>query len=283
MKELLDFARDLGRQAGRQLLNWRGRVTADVKQDGSVVTEADYALDRFLCQQIRARYPDHGIISEESSTGYQGRPFTWVIDPLDGTTNFALGLAYWGCSIALVAEGVPLLGVVVMPGLGLEFWALRGEGAYCDGERMGGPPQPVAERNSFLAVCSRSWKHLDLSAPYKGRILGSAVYDLAAVAQGLAVGCTQVSSRIWDVAAGWLLLCEAGRAVGPLLPGAPEPFPMAPGTDYGGLVFPLAAGSDQQVLEMILSRVKVKPSSEERFRSLAAAGWDANLWRTRRG
>jgi len=271
---LLSFARELGREAGRQLLDWRGRAAASVKSDGSLVTEADRAVDLFLRQQIRERYPDHGILSEEANTVYDGRPFTWVIDPLDGTTNYALGLCHWGCSIAVVSDGAPLVGVLVMPELspacagmfpGAEFWALRGAGAFMNGERLGGPPRGVSERNSFLAICSRSWRYLDLPLRYKARLLGSAAYDLAAVAQGIAVGCTQALSHIWDLAASWLFLQEAGRAVGPLFPHAPIPFPMLPGLDYGDQVFPLAAGADEKILRQITSAAQVKPGAQEWF------------------
>lgn len=274
MNDLLDFARELGREAGRQLQDWRGRAAVSIKGDGSVVTEADREVDRYLRQQIRARYPEHGILSEEAETVYEGRPLTWVIDPLDGTTNYALGICYWGCSIALVSNGVPVVGVLVMPELspayagmlhGAEFWALRGAGAFLNGERLGGPPRGVSERNSFFAICSRTWRFLDLPLRYKGRLLGSAAYDLAAVAQGIAVGCTQVTSHIWDLAAGWLLLQESGRAVAPLFLGAPDPFPMVAGEDYAGKVFPLAAAADERILQQVRSRVRIKPEAQGRL------------------
>jgi len=121
MNDLLDFARELGREAGQQLLDWRGRANAGIKADGSLVTEADEAVDRFLFQEIRARYPDHGILSEEADTVYAGQPYTWVIDPLDGTTNFTLGVCYWGCSIAIVHHGMPVIGVLVVPNLEAEY------------------------------------------------------------------------------------------------------------------------------------------------------------------
>lgn len=275
MDELLTFARDLGRQAGQILVDWRGRAAAELKWDGSVVTEADLAADRFLREQIRTRYPEHGILTEEASTIYAGdHPYTWVIDPLDGTNNYALGVCYWGCSIAVVAGGEPVLGVLVMPLLGVEFWAQKGVGAFANGERLGGSAQGLSESNHFLAICTRTWRYLNLSMPQKARLLGSAAYDLAAVAQGMAVGCSQVTSHIWDLAAGWLLLREAGRAVGPLLPGVPDPFPMLPGIDYAGRIFPLAAGADADTLARIQARVSIKPEAQARLGGWKAAGWD---------
>jgi myo-inositol-1(or 4)-monophosphatase len=270
---LLRFARQLGREAARQLLSWRGRGQASLKRDGTVVTDADRAVDRWLCEAIRERFPDHGILSEEADTVYTGRPLTWVIDPLDGTTNFALGICYWGCSIAVVSHGEPIVGVLAMPELKATFWASRGGGAFLDGERLGGPARGVSETNSVMALCSRSLRYLDLPMPQKGRLLGSAAYDLAAVAQGIAVGATQVTPHIWDMAAGWLLLQEAGRAAGPLLPGVPDPFPMVPGLDYEDSIFPLAAGADEEVLHKIQNVVRIRPERAERIDAWAAAGW----------
>ena len=273
MNELLNFAREIGREAGRQLLDWSGRAATSIKSDGTVVTEADHAADRYLTEQILVRYPDHEVLSEEAETRYSGRPYTWVIDPLDGTTNFALGVCYWGCSIALLFEGMPVVGVLTVPNLGAEFWAARGEGAFLNGERLGGPARGITERNSFLALCSRAFRYLDLPMPQKSRLLGSAAYDLAAVAQGIAVGSTQVTPHIWDIAAGWLLLQEAGRAVGPLLPDAPNPFPLDPGDDYKDRVFPLASGADETILRTITEGVRIKPGMEGRLARWAAAGW----------
>lgn len=273
MHALLDFARELGREAGRQLLAWHGRAHAGVKSDGSVVTEADQAVDSFLSREIRARYPDHGILSEEADTLYAGQPYTWVIDPLDGTTNFALGVCYWGCSIGIVHRGLPLLGVLVFPNLEAEYWAIQGGGAYLNGERLGGPARSISEKNAFVALCSRSWRHLELPIVQKGRLLGSAAYDMVAVAQGIAVAFTEVTPHIWDLAAGWLLVKEAGRVIGPLLPGAPDPFPMLPGTDYRDRVFPLAGASDKEMLHKLLERVTIKAASRQRVEAWAAAGW----------
>lgn len=234
-------------------------------------------------ERIHERYPDHAILSEESGTFYEGRPVTWVIDPLDGTTNYALGICYWGCSIGIVIDGRPAVGVLTMPKLEAEFWAQVGAGAYLNGKRLGGPPRQVTARNSFLAICSRSWRYFDVAVPYKGRLLGSAAYDLAAVAEGVAVGCVQAASHIWDIAASWVLLQESGRPVGPLFADAPDPFPLIPGTDYRGRIFPLAAAADKERLTEIRSKVKIRGHAQERWREWAAAGWDLETWRAKRG
>lgn len=282
MQHLLDFSRQIGKEASQKLLACRGRAGVDVKADGSLVTEADREADRLLRNRIGARFPDHGILTEESSTIYEGRPVTWVIDPLDGTTNFALGICYWGCSIAVLLDGTPVVGVLVMPELGLEFSALRDHGAYLNGAKLGGDVQSISERHSFVAVCSRTFRYLDLPIRQKARLLGSAAYDLAAVAHGGAVGCTQVLSHVWDLAASWLFLHEAGRAVGPLFPGAPSPFPLLPGVDYADRVFPLAAAVDQTTLKAIQDKAQIRPEAQSRFQDWSEAGWDLGIWRERR-
>jgi myo-inositol-1(or 4)-monophosphatase len=283
MEALLGFARELAREAGAQLADLYGRAAAAIKEDGSVITEADRAVDRQLQARIHERYPDHGILSEESDTVYEGRPVTWVIDPLDGTTNYALGICYWGCSIGIVVDGHPVIGVLTMPELGVEFWAREGAGAFVDGRRLGGPPRRVTQRNSFLAICSRSWRYFDIPVRHKGRLLGSAAYDLAAVAEGLAVGCVQAASHVWDIAAGWVLLQEAGRPTGPLFANAPDPFPMVAGTDYRDRIFPLVAAADKETLNEIRSRIRVQERFRERWNAWEAAGWDMETWRATRG
>jgi myo-inositol-1(or 4)-monophosphatase len=280
MEELLQFARQLGHEAGERLAALYGRVVATTKDDGSALTAADCEVDALVHRRIRQRYPDHGILSEESDTVFEGRPITWVIDPLDGTTNYALGIRYWGCSIGLVVDGQPAAGVLVMPLLDAQFWALQGAGAFLNGQRLGGPPRGVTEANRSLALCSRSWRYFELALPFKGRILGSAAYDLAAVAEGVAVASIQAAPHIWDIAASWVLLREAGRPTAPLLAGAPDPFPLIPGADYQGRIYPLATAADQTTLDRITGAVRLKDSMEARWRAWAAAGWDLAAGRT---
>ena len=93
------------------------------------------------------------------------------------------------------------------------------------------------------------------------------------MAQGIAVGSAQVTPHIWDIAAGGLLLLEAGRAVGPLFSGAPNPFPLDPGDDYEDRVFPMVSGADETILRAITGGVRIKPGMEARLAGWAAAGW----------
>ncbi len=104
--------------------------------DSDVVTIADKESEAFIMNFIHQHFPEHGIISEESGREHEGREWRWVIDPLDGTTNFAAGLPAFCVSIALEHDKEPLLGVVYAPYLGECFYAVKGHGAWLNGKRI---------------------------------------------------------------------------------------------------------------------------------------------------
>jgi len=107
------------------------------KADNSEVTEIDRATERAISEILRRERPTHGIFGEEHGiTGETNAEFQWIIDPIDGTTNFVRGLPVWGSLIALVHEDVPLLGMVSAPALGFRWWAKVGSGAFCNGSRI---------------------------------------------------------------------------------------------------------------------------------------------------
>jgi fructose-1,6-bisphosphatase/inositol monophosphatase family enzyme len=109
------------------LLQGYGKVTAARKLDGSLVTETDHSADQFITTQLAVAFPAHAILSEERNTEYDPfADFTWVIDPLDGTTNLARELPIWGVSVALLYRGLPLLGLLNSLLLH-EIYCVRGE------------------------------------------------------------------------------------------------------------------------------------------------------------
>lgn len=270
-------ALELAEESGQRLLAWFGKTASSQseKRDGSLVTAADLEVDHVIHDALRARFPQHGIVSEELSHTYQGAEYTWVIDPLDGTTNFANGLAYWGVSIALLHAGQPLLGVLEFPLLGQRFSAARGQGAWLNNRRLQVEPvRSLAELhgNQFFALDSRGYRYLDVRLACKPRILGSAAYDLAAVAAGVTVAAIQTTPKIWDVAAAWLICQEAGGAVGPLLDGAAV-FPLTPGQDYGDRVLPTLFAASGGLWAQIRQIIRLKPGAERLAQRLAAQGW----------
>jgi myo-inositol-1(or 4)-monophosphatase len=271
-----DFAHGLADEAAQRLRRWFGKATANTKFDGSFVTEADLEVDRFIHHALAGAYPSHGLLSEESSLVYGGAEFTWVVDPLDGTNNFANGLPLWGCSIALLHHGQPLLAVLDFPPIGQRYSAVRGQGARWNGQPLHVSAPSEIHGNDFFVLDSRSFRLLDTAVRPKARLLGSAAYDLVAVSSGVAVACCELLPKIWDLAGAWLVLTEAGAAIAPLLSGV-SVFPMQVGMDYTERVFPLLAAASPAIWQEIRAGIRIKPSSRRLISRLQEQGWIVDL------
>ncbi|HET7035838.1 MAG TPA: inositol monophosphatase family protein [Thermomicrobiaceae bacterium] len=219
------------REAGRILLAHLGRVE-HVRYKGTIdlVTEADEASERRITEIIRASFPDDQILAEES--GASGRPAErrWLIDPLDGTTNYAHAYPFFAVSIALELRGELQLGIVLAPALGELFLAERGAGAFLNGERLATSQTDTLIR-SMLTTGFHYQRELILrNLPAFERLLltsqairrdGSAALDLCYVAAGRFDGYWEIGLQPWDTAAGALMVREAG---GTLTDGAGEPY-----------------------------------------------------------
>jgi myo-inositol-1(or 4)-monophosphatase len=245
----LEFAKDLAERTGEQLQGYFHPlgVHTEVKADNSALTEADLAADRMISNAIRDRYPQDGILTEEAGTVYPaGKTHVWIIDPLDGTTNFSLGLHYWGVSIARLTDGVPDLGVLYFPIVDEMMTAQRGQGAYLNEYPIEVEPPDKDKPFSFFACCSRTIRRYHIDIRYKARVLGSAAFNLSAVARGSAVIGFETSTKVWDIAAAWLLIEEAGGVIQALDGGSP--FPLSPGLDYGGKKIPVLAAATPDLI-----------------------------------
>lgn len=249
LDEVLAFACTLADDASRRLLGYFGQVEGERKADGSLVTLADLEVDRALQAAIRARFPDHGIISEENSAVYGGEAHCWVLDPLDGTVNFVWGLPIWGVSIALVERGVPVVGVADFPVLRQRFYARRGGGAFLNNRPIRARADARPDPNALVGLDSRAYRRAFLNTALKVRILGSAVYDLLMVARGSEMACTQSAVKLWDVAAAWLIAEEAGATIANA-EGQPF-FPLQPGSDYQQVRARTTAAASQALWQMV--------------------------------
>jgi myo-inositol-1(or 4)-monophosphatase len=257
MKDPLEFAVNLALQTGELLQNYYrpAGIHASSKPDQTVVTEADLAADQFITQEIVHHYPHDGIVSEESSHILRDlQSPTWVIDPLDGTTNFSLGLPIWGVSIARLENGSPVLGATYFPRLNELYTAMHGSGAYLNKDRLftrePDPTQPM----SFFACCSRSFRTFDISVPYKPRIMGSSVYTFCLVARGAALLALDVTPKIWDLAAVWILVKESGGTIN-TFEGSPV-FPISPNIDYSQTSYPTLASATPELFGMGLKKIQ---------------------------
>jgi myo-inositol-1(or 4)-monophosphatase len=203
-------------------------VRVSVKQTNDFVTEVDQAAEQVIIETLLAAYPDHGIWAEESGRregkGHQGRRHVWVIDPLDGTTNFIHGFPVYCVSIALLVDGRAEQAVIYDPTRNDLFCATRGRGAYLNDRRIrvakrtqfkdcllstGFPFRPGDQFQTFMQMLQ------DVMPKVAGvRRPGAAALDLAYVAAGFADGFFETGLSPWDVAAGALLVTEAGGLVG---------------------------------------------------------------------
>jgi myo-inositol-1(or 4)-monophosphatase len=248
MDDPLVFAIHLALKAGnllREFFNPAG-INASVKPDRTVVTEADLAADTLITREIQAQYPKDEIISEESSHLLENNQASiWIIDPLDGTTNFSLGLSIWGVSIAHIVDGFPDLGVLYFPIIDELYTTRRGSGSYLNQKsivvRAPNPTQPM----SFFACCSRSFRYYDITIPYKPRIMGSGAYTFCMVARGSALLGFDAAPKIWDLAAAWLLVEEAGGEIA-AFEGLPA-FPITAHGDLGQRSYPTLAAATPDV------------------------------------
>lgn len=255
----LSFATQLARQTGQLLLEHFNspNTQTNLKPDGSVVTEADLAADHLIAQAIHNSFPTDFILSEELHPSNDGTAANlWVIDPLDGTTNFSLGLHYWGVLIARLADGWPECAALYFPLLDELYTVQSSQGAYLNGEPIGVKPPNPDQPAAFFACCSRTLNHYNVSVPYKARIFGSAAYSLCAVARGIAVLSFEAKPKIWDIAGAWLLVKEAGGII--QMPDGSQPFPLVPGTNYAMQSFPTVAAATQELATSALSQIRPK-------------------------
>jgi fructose-1,6-bisphosphatase/inositol monophosphatase family enzyme len=197
--------------AGKRALEQCGRVACERKADESLVTEVDRETERFIAQELGWAYPEFGFLGEEY--GWQGSRDAplWACDPIDGTTNFVFGLPHWCVSLGLVHQGVPLLGALYLPCLDELFWAVRGEGAFCNGERLLAVDRDSLEAEDPLCITRGPLKRLDLRRVGGDlRSLGSVAAEVAYTARGNLCATVGRGEGIIDVAAALCICMEAG-------------------------------------------------------------------------
>jgi myo-inositol-1(or 4)-monophosphatase len=211
-----DLCRALARDAGKLAHRAFGTSAATLKGRHDVVTAMDREVERFIRAAITARYPQDAIIGEEDG-GSDGERL-WLIDPIDGTANYARGLPRYCVSIGYLERGVPVLGAIYDPSLDWLYSAARGEGAWRDGMRLA--VSPGAELGAATIECG--WSTRRSAADYTaliGRILdagaairraGSGALGLADVASGAVEAYCELHINAWDCAAGIVLVREAG-------------------------------------------------------------------------
>lgn len=224
LEEIEAFSVQIAREAGHILIEHFNKpleIDYKGKQNTDPVTEADRSSDEYLRQAIKGKYPDHNIVSEEGDMSSQySSPFTWVLDPLDGTTNFINGLPFFAVSIGVLWKYQPVVGSIFVPvGHKTEegvYHAFLGNGAFFNDGRITvaaeSTKQPLAEippqfGNRFR-LTGKSRKE-----PKETRNLGSIALELALTASGVFQYALFMRPKLWDVLAGTVLVKEAGGVV----------------------------------------------------------------------
>jgi myo-inositol-1(or 4)-monophosphatase len=224
MGSLKALAIQAARKAGRVLQGRLGR-TRRINYKGAVnlVTEMDFRAERIIVSEIRRHFPEHAFLAEEKVQEQTPSPYRWIIDPLDGTTNYAHGYPTYAVSIALGKEGEIILGVVYDPSREELFVAEKGKGARLNGRRM-----TVSKTSRLSKSLLATGFPYDLrESPVKNfdhfrnfalrthavRRCGSAALDLCYVAAGRFDGFWEMKLGPWDLAAGSLIVQEAGGRV----------------------------------------------------------------------
>ncbi|MBI5560967.1 MAG: inositol monophosphatase [Deltaproteobacteria bacterium] len=224
--DIMDTAISAARKAGLQLKESLGRAgRVEFKGAVDIVTEMDIMAENLIVAAIRERFPDHGILTEESTEAMplHGSPYRWIIDPLDGTTNYAHGYPAFCVSIAFEEKGVVMSGVVYGPMLDELFTSEKGNGAYLNGKRIS-VSSAATLNESLLAtgfpydVRTSDEDNLDHFSNFAVRSqairrAGSAALDLSYVGCGRFDGFWEMKLKPWDIAAGALIVEEAGGRV----------------------------------------------------------------------
>jgi myo-inositol-1(or 4)-monophosphatase len=213
----LDFSRNLARDAGRLAHSKFGQSATSMKGRHDVVTVMDREVEGFIRSAIAARYPDDAIIGEEEC-GAANSERVWLIDPIDGTANYARGIPHYCVSIGYLERGIPTVGVIYDPSHDWLYSGARGEGATCNGA----PLAVSVQANLGAATVECGWSTRRSTADYVAlvtrvmeagcaiRRVGSGALGLADVAAGRSEAYCELHINAWDCAAGILLVCEAG-------------------------------------------------------------------------
>jgi len=222
MEKVQQLAREVGRLQKENL--GRSNLKIHTKSTGiDLVTEIDKQSEAMIINFIQANYPEHGILAEESGLIERGSDYLWIVDPLDGTTNYAQGLPIFAVSIALQYKKETVLGVVYLPVIEQMFTAIKDHGAYLNGEKL----QVSAKTELGESVLATGFPYDIAEHPANNvnyfseivvkaravRRIGSAAYDVACVAAGKFDAYWELKLSPWDVTAAMLMVEEAGGKI----------------------------------------------------------------------
>ena len=229
-----------------------GNINTDIKSDGTLITACDRWSDEALVSGLSKITKKEGILSEEGSKIVPDSKAFWIVDPLDGTTNFAAGIPYWAISIARFTNGEPETAFLDIPALKKRIFAIRGKGVWLNNKPLK-PDSRFKKNSDCISLCSRSIKVLQMkpeqSFPGKIRLLGVSSLNMTSVAIGQTIAALEATPKIWDIAAAWLILEELNCLIKWL---ETNPKDILSGTDLTSVNFPLLTASSEDQLKKML-------------------------------
>jgi myo-inositol-1(or 4)-monophosphatase len=253
--DILKFAEATTQKIANQIINDFGKLPAERKNDGTLVTEADKWSDGAIRAAISQAFPEHGVLTEETTHIFPENPWCWIVDPIDGTTNFTRGIPIWGISLGLLYQGTPVFGFVYFPQIQQSFhgyWSGNSglnvpTGAYLNNQPIH-TSSDEPSKNHLFNLCARSTSVLKNPFPCKMRMIGVASYNILLVATGASLGGVEATPKIWDIAGAWPILQASG---GILIPLDSQPiFPLTVGKNYGNVSFPCLVASREELVSV---------------------------------
>ena len=233
----------------RQLRDF-GNISASNKADGSLITSCDLWSDKTIVDGLASITPDEGVLSEEGGKSIPDTKAYWVVDPLDGTTNFAAGIPYWSISVARFVDGKPQSSFLIIPTLKKKFVSIKGQGVWLNNQKI--DPNQNNHQSECISLCSRSIKILQKKPnsvfPGKIRLLGVSSLNLTSVAMGQTFGAIESTPKIWDIAAAWLLLEELNCSIEWL---ERDPLNLISGQNLSDINFPLIACRSMDKIKLL--------------------------------
>jgi myo-inositol-1(or 4)-monophosphatase len=219
-RDYVESAVEIAHEAGALLRNYfERRVSFELKGDFDLVTEADRASEKLIIHRLGEKFPGHGVLAEESGDHQTSSLYRWYVDPLDGTTNFAHGYPVYNVTLALEKNGELIAGVVFDPTRNELFTTEKGGGSFLNGRRIRVSKTDKLDASLFSTGFPSRRRHLDVNIHFYHQLAmashgvrrgGSAAIDLAYVASGRLDGFWEFGLSPWDMAAGQLLVQEAG-------------------------------------------------------------------------
>ena len=243
-------------------LNDFGNISASNKSDGSLITSCDLWSDKTIVDGLSKIAPNEGILSEEGGKLIPDTNAYWIVDPLDGTTNFSAGIPFWSISIARFVDGMPQSSFLIIPILKKKLIAIKGDGVWLNEKKI--ETGKNIQKSECISLCSRSIKILQKKPnsvfPGKIRLIGVSSLNLISVAMGQTIGAIESTPKIWDIAAAWLFLEELNCPIEWL---GTNPLNLYSGQDLTNINFPLIAGRSLKDIETLRSWGKLLDTTNQ--------------------